>query len=118
MAMLQQALKTSRPVYFIHCARNRAVHAFRETVDGFQATQPQLKRFYDYSEATDADGVDGVGRLDQDRLARWLPHSKDLEAYVLGPQPFMAMVRCHLKVLGVPESQTHFEFFGPASTLD
>jgi nitric oxide dioxygenase len=110
MAMLQQALKTSRPVYFIHCTRNRAVHAFRETVDGFQATHSQLKRFYDYSEATEADGVDGVGRLNQDRLAQWLPDIKDIEAYVL--------VRCHLKVLGVPESQTHFEFFGPASTLD
>ncbi len=118
MAMLQQALKTSRPVYFVHCARNRAVHAFRETVDGFQATHPQLKRFYDYSEATDADGVDGVGRLDQDRLAQWLPTTTDVEAYVLGPQPFMSRVKQHMKALGVPESQTHFEFFGPASTLD
>jgi len=117
MAMLQQALKTSRPVYFIHCARNRAVHAFRETVDGFQATHSQLKRFYDYSDPSEADGIHGVGRLDKDRLAQWLPKTADVEAYVLGPQPFMGMVKRHLKSLGVPENQTHFEFFGPATAL-
>jgi nitric oxide dioxygenase len=121
MAMLQQALKTSRPIYFIHCARNREVHAFRESVDGLQATHPQLKRFYAYSEVTqaaDADGVDGVGRLDKKRLAKWLPSNLDVEVYFLGPQPFMAWVKRNLKVLGVPESQTHFEFFGPATALN
>ncbi len=121
MAMLQQALKTSRPIYFIHCARNRVVHAFRETVDDLQAIHPQLKRFYAYSEVTqaaDADGVDGVGRLDKERLAKWLPSNLDVEVYFLGPQPFMAWVKRNLKVLGVPESQTHFEFFGPASALN
>ncbi len=119
--MLQQALKTSRPIYFIHCARNRAVHAFRETVDGLRATHPQLKRFYAYSEVTQttaADGVDGVGRLDKNRLAKWLPSNLDVDVYFLGPQPFMALVKRNLKALGVPQSQTHFEFFGPASALD
>jgi nitric oxide dioxygenase len=121
VAMLQQALKTSRPIYFIHCARNRAVHAFRETVDGLRTTHPQLKRFYDYSEvteATDSDGVDGAGRLDKDRLAKWLPSNLDVDVYFLGPQSFMALVKRNLKELGVPESQTHFEFFGPASALN
>jgi nitric oxide dioxygenase len=121
VAMLQQALKTSRPIYFIHCARNRAVHAFRETVDGLRTTHPQLKRFYDYSEvteATDSDCVDGAGRLDKDRLAKWLPSNLDVDVYFLGPQSFMALVKRNLKELGVPESQTHFEFFGPASALN
>ena len=118
LAMLQQALKSPRPIYFIHCARNSAVHAFRETVDAWQAMHPQLKRFYCYDEASEADGVDGVGRLDQDRLAQWLPSHMDVDAYFLGPQPFMALVKRNLTALKVPENQTHFEFFGPAVALN
>jgi nitric oxide dioxygenase len=30
----------------------------------------------------------------------------------------MAAVRRQLKALGVPEQQTRYEFFGPASALD
>ena len=30
----------------------------------------------------------------------------------------MALVKRHLKALGVPEAQTHFEFFGPAAALN
>lgn len=118
LAMLHEALKTERPVHFIHCARNRAVHAFRDAVDALSASHPQLKRFYCYDEATEADGVDAVGLLDQERLAQWLPASRDLDAYFLGPKPFMASVKRNLQALGVPEAQTRFEFFGPAAALN
>lgn len=118
LAMLQEALKTSRPVHFIHCARNREVHAFRDTVDAWQANHPQLKRFYCYDQASSADAADAVGWLDQNQLAQWLPTTTDVDAYFLGPKPFMAQVKRHLKALGVPESQTHFEFFGPAAALN
>ena len=117
LAMLEQALKSLRPIYFIHCARNSAVHAFRETVDALQAKHPQLKRFYGYGVASEADDVDAVGRLDQARLAQWLPSSRDVDVYCLGPQSFMVMIKRSLKALDVPESQTHFEFFGPAAAL-
>jgi nitric oxide dioxygenase len=56
--------------------------------------------------------------LDQARLAQWLPESRDIDAYFLGPQPFMRAVKRYLRELGVPESQTHHEFFGPASALN
>jgi nitric oxide dioxygenase len=48
--MLEAALQTRRPVHFIHCARNGAVHAFRDWIDGLAARHPQLKRFYCYAE--------------------------------------------------------------------
>jgi len=41
-----------------------------------------------------------------------------VDAYFLGPKPFMRQVRRQLRELGVPESQTRYEFFGPASALD
>ena len=118
LAMLQAALETERAVHFIHCARDRASHAFRDTVDALAARHPQLQRFYCNDQADAADQVDAVGLLDQQRLADWLPASRDLDAYFLGPKPFMALVKRQLEALGVPEAQTHFEFFGPAAALN
>lgn len=51
-------------------------------------------------------------------LEQWLPAERDLDAYFLGPKPFMAQVRRHLQALGVPAEQSRYEFFGPASALD
>lgn len=115
LAMLSQALQSGRTVHFIHCARNRAVHAFRDTIDALAARHPQLQRFYCYDQADE--GADAVGLLDQARLAQWLPANRDVDAYFLGPKPFMALVKRSLLALGVPEAQTRYEFFGPAAAL-
>ncbi|OCR22781.1 dihydropteridine reductase [Pseudomonas syringae] len=119
LAMLEAALETSRPIHFIHCARNGGVHAFREWVDNLAARHPQLKRFYCYDED---DGVspaaDAVGLLNQARLEQWLPEDRDLDAYFLGPKGFMAAMKRQLKLAGVPEKQSRYEFFGPASVLE
>lgn len=115
LAMLSEALQSGRTVHFIHCARNRAVHAFRDTIDALAARHPQLQRFYCYDQADE--GADAVGLLDQARLAQWLPASRDVDAYFLGPKPFMALVKRSLLALGVPEAQTRYEFFGPAAAL-
>lgn len=119
LAMLEQALATSRPVHFIHCARNAGVHAFRRAVDALAERHTQLQRFYCYEEHDgSADAPDVIGRLTEQQLADWLPQSRDVDAYFLGPKPFMAAVRRQLKAIGVPEQQTRYEFFGPASALD
>ncbi|MHB0852247.1 NO-inducible flavohemoprotein [Stutzerimonas nitrititolerans] len=119
LAMLEEALRTSRPVHFIHCARNAGVHAFRSTVDALAERHGQLKRFYCYEEHQ-GDGAqpDGIGLLTEERLASWLPRERDVDAYFLGPKPFMAAIRRQLKALGVPEQQTRYEFFGPAAALE
>ncbi|AWK98723.1 nitric oxide dioxygenase [Stutzerimonas stutzeri] len=119
LAMLEQALATSRPVHFIHCARNAGVHAFRRAVDALAERHTQLQRFYCYEEHDgSADAPDAIGRLTEQQLADWLPQSRDVDAYFLGPKPFMAAVRRQLRAIGVPEQQTRYEFFGPASALD
>lgn len=119
LAMLEAALATSRPVHFIHCARNGSVHAFRGWVDELVARHPQLKRFYCYAED---DGIspiaDAFGLLDQARLEQWLPQERNLDAYFLGPKAFMKAVKAQLRAAGVPEKQSRFEFFGPASALE
>ncbi|UUZ68896.1 NO-inducible flavohemoprotein [Polaromonas sp. P2-4] len=125
LAMLDAALQGTRPVHFIHFARNRAVHAFRDTIAARKAKHAQLQHFYVYDEhVADTDGTDdagaphATGRVNSEQLARWLPPSRDVDAYFLGPKPFMRQVKRQLRELGVPEAQTRYEFFGPASALE
>lgn len=118
LALLEAALPTGRPVHFIHCARNAHVHAFREWVEAQARLHPHLRRFFCHGEATpDAAPPDALGRLDRERLARWLPRERDVDLYLLGPKPFMASVLRCVKELGVPAAQCHVEFFGPAEEL-
>ncbi|HEK1007816.1 TPA: NO-inducible flavohemoprotein [Pseudomonas putida] len=118
LAMLEAALETRRPVHFIHCARNAQVHAFRDWVDGLAEHHPQLKRFYCYAEDDGSRGAHAVGLLSQDLLGEWMPGERDVDAYFLGPKGFMAVIKRHLKGLGVPEQQSRYEFFGPAAALN
>ncbi|OYT97503.1 MAG: hypothetical protein CFE49_01570 [Pseudomonas sp. PGPPP3] len=118
LAMLEQALHSDRPIHFIHCARHGGVHAFRAWLDGLLAAHPQLQRFYCYSEPRADDQAMASGLLSEQQLAAWLPAERDLDAYFLGPAPFMAQVKRHLSRLGVPAAQCHYEFFGPAQALD
>jgi nitric oxide dioxygenase len=106
-------------VHFIHAARHGGVHAFRKVIDELAANHPQLKRFYLYDERRANDQQpDGVGYLDAALLDEWLPETRDVDAYFLGPIGFMKATKKNLKTAGVPESQTHFEFFGPAAALE
>ena len=119
LAMLDQALETGREIRFIHAARHGGVHAFRDHVDGLAERHPQLKRHYIYAEERDGQPqADAVGLLGNKELGQWLPQSRDVDAYFLGPVPFMQAVKRGLRELGVPEAQTYYEFFGPAKALD
>jgi nitric oxide dioxygenase len=128
LAMLETALARtpSRPVHFIHCARSHKVHAFRRAIDALAHKHPQFERFYCYDEAPAADDAEvaphAVGRIDAASLAQWLPAAaegvRDIDAYFLGPKPFMQQVQRSLRTLGVPDRQVRYEFFGPASALE
>lgn len=119
LPMLERALATGRDIHFIHAARHGGVHAFRDKLEELAAVYPQLRNFYLYAEHSDVHPTPhAVGLLDSDKLAAWLPESRDVDAYFLGPTAFMKMVKHSLYKLGVPESQTHYEFFGPAEALN
>ncbi|BAN49343.1 NO-inducible flavohemoprotein [Metapseudomonas resinovorans] len=118
LAMLEAAQDSGRRIHFIHCARNGSVHAFRDWVEAKAAAVPQLNHFFCYSEPHGDDEPHATGFLSRERLAQWLPVERDLDAYFLGPKGFMAQVKKHLRELGVPEAQSHYEFFGPAAALE
>lgn len=119
LAMLNAALQTSRPIHFIHATRHGGVHAFRDVIDELAERHPQLKRFYVYEKPRQQDDAHHAeGFIDEDRLIEWMPATRDVDVYFLGPKPFMKAVKRHLKAIGVPEKQSRFEFFGPAAALD
>jgi len=119
LAMLEAAISTGRLIHFIHCARNADAHAFRAIVDQLAEQHAHLKRFYCYDEHQGDDyRPDAVGLMTRERLDAWLPDDRDLDAYFLGPKPFMAAIRRQLLALGVPAEQTRYEFFGPAAALE
>jgi nitric oxide dioxygenase len=119
LAMLQAALATQRPVHFIHSARHGGVHAFRDWIDGLAARHPQLKHFYCYEHQRTGDAkAHAYGLLDAQQLDEWLPETRDVDVYFLGPLGFMKAIKKHLKALGVPAKQSRYEFFGPAAALE
>ncbi len=117
LSMLEAAQDSGREIHFIHCARHAGVHAFRDLVEAQRSERPQLRHYVCYSEPRAGDKADAEGFLSLEQLAEWLPEQRDLDAYFLGPKPFMAQIKRHLQALGVPPSQSHYEFFGPASEL-
>jgi nitric oxide dioxygenase len=121
MAMLQATVAShpKRPVTFIHAARHGDTHAFRSTTDAIARAHPQVTTFYCYDTHLDGTAAPhAVGCLDREKLERWLPVDRDVDAYLLGPTAFMRGVKRDLAALGVPASQTRYEFFGPARVLD
>lgn len=117
LPMLHAAHEQNRPVTFLHFARSSRVHAFRDWVDDLVARSGQARRFYCYEESGPAP-ADAHGRPSTELLGRWLPSPRDVDAYFVGPPPFMGQVKHLLGGLGVPAGQMHWEFFGPAAALE
>lgn len=119
LPMLDHALTTGRDVLFIHAARHRGVHAFHARLEELAASHPQLRYVHLYAEQRDGESTQGAaGMLDSEKLAAWLPASRNVDAYFVGPTPFMKVIKHSLHELGVPASQVHYEFFGPAEALN
>lgn len=119
MTMLTAALPTGRPVHFIHAARHGGVHAFRRQVEELAARHPQLRAHFCYERARAGDPAPyATGFIDAALLQQWLPATRDVDAYFVGPKPFMKAIKAALGALGVPAAQSRYEFFGPAAALE
>lgn len=120
LAMAETALRTgNRDVVFIHYARNASVQGFQTVIDEWRERYPQFAAHVVHSDLMPGDVSAGrlTGLPSLAHLRQWLPASRDIEVYFLGPQPFMAFMKRALHELGVPDRQSHYEFFGPAQAL-
>ncbi len=120
IAMAETALQAGeRPVVFIHYARNAQAQAFKDLLCEWSQRFPQFKAYIVYNDASADSAVqpDAVGMPSIEQLKQWMPEDRDVEAYFLGPKPFMAFMKRSLHEMGVPDGQAHYEFFGPAQEL-
>lgn len=120
LAMAAEALEAGlRPVTFIHYARNGQVHGFSQLLQAWRQRYPQFQSHVVYGQATAHDTCtpDAIGMPSVAHLEAWLPADRDVDAYFLGPTPFMAFMKNALHDLGVPDPQARHEFFGPAQAL-
>lgn len=110
-----------RHVTFIHATPNGSVHAMKQHVDKLAQARPHLTAYYCYSNPTDRDretrAFHKEGTLDLDWLKTIVP-DRNASYYFCGPVPFMRAVNQALKDWGVPEADIHYEFFGPAASLE
>jgi nitric oxide dioxygenase len=117
MAMLHETVgnpaTSHRPMHFIHCARTQQEQAFRDAVAEVAAKHPNVVQHNHYSR----EGPNAT-RLNEQHLAKLLPAHRDVEVFLLGTKPFMSGMKKALINLGVPATQVHWEFFGPAADID
>jgi len=107
--------RTTRPVWWLHGARNRDEHAFGAEADALLATLPDAHRVVAYSrpgpgEALGSD-YDMAGRLDLAVLERaGVP--TDADHYLCGPDDFMRAIGAALSARGVRPEHVATEAFG------
>ncbi|MNI07470.1 Flavohemoprotein [compost metagenome] len=118
VSMLETLLEDEqkRDVTFIHAARSRKYHAMKEHISDLDSKYDQLRSYVIYESPAAGEQCDKTGYID----LPWLQTVVDAEAdfYFCGPTPFMRAVNLALKEWGVPENRIHFEFFGPAGSLN
>ncbi|CAM4110901.1 dihydropteridine reductase [Bacillus manliponensis] len=122
MSMLHTAVQQmpNHPIYFIHGALNSDVHAMKEEVKQLTEIHEEVKMYTCYSQPTERDreiqNYNKEGFIDLSWLQSIVP-SKEAEFYFCGPVPFMRHINEILTEWGVSEEHIHFEFFGPATSL-
>lgn len=110
-----------RAITFIHATQNGDVHAFREQVNALAEKHPQLSVYYCYKEPTHRDHEQQLFHKEGYIDSPWLQSiitDTNTAYYFCGPTPFMSAINGILQQWGVPNSDIHFEFFGPAASLE
>ena len=115
VSMLHElAANTSRPVWFVHGARDHLHHPLADEVRRLAHDHPHITLHVAYSRPASNKGpYDSEGRVDTGLLETLLP-GLDADYYLCGPTGFMADVHAQLVELGVESNQIHTETFGPA----
>lgn len=110
-----------RPVTFIHAAQNGNVHAMKEAVATLARSHPQLSVYYCYEKPTVHDRNEKAFHKEGYIDLAWLKQAiadPNAQYYFCGPIPFMQAINRSLREWGIPEADIHFEFFGPAASLE
>jgi ferredoxin-NADP reductase/MOSC domain-containing protein YiiM len=122
LAMLHGAAATSagasRPVWWLHSARDRAHHSFAKEADDLLVTLRASHRYVTYSRPAPGDVLgkhfDRAGHLSPELLHEFgVPRESDF--YLCGPPGFLEDFQKGLADWGVPWPRVHVELFGPVA---
>jgi ferredoxin-NADP reductase/MOSC domain-containing protein YiiM/ferredoxin len=109
--------RSTRPIWWLHGARNHEEHAFGAEVDELLSALPNGRRLVAYSRPGAAEpGADHdiVGRLDLAVLEQ-AEVPKDADYYLCGPDGFMREIGAALTARGVAPERVATEAFGAVS---
>jgi ferredoxin len=122
LAMLYDAANAgaSRPVWWLHSARDRAHHSFGPEADDLLVALRASHRCVVYSRPASGDRLgqdfDRPGHLSL-QLLQELGVPQDANFYLCGPPRFLDDFQKDLAAWGIPDPGVHVEVFGPASAL-
>lgn len=119
MLLWADAEQPDRSIHLYYGVRSSADHAFRYTLQGLAAKNPNIHVtvVYERPLPDDVEGRDFQysGYIDLNLLKRTLPAGVRHRFYVCGPPPMMASLVPALRSSGIAEADIRFEAFGPAS---
>jgi ferredoxin-NADP reductase len=111
------AERSGREIWWLHGARNGTEHPFAAEVRSLLSELPNARSHICYSQPGAADHAgddyDTPGRLSGELIA-WFGVPRNAEAYLCGPESFMADLGASLTGLGFQPSCIHYETFGSA----
>jgi ferredoxin-NADP reductase/MOSC domain-containing protein YiiM/ferredoxin len=103
--------RATRPVWWLHGARNQDEQAFAAEVDDLLSALPDGHRLVAYSQPANGAGHDLAGRLDLAALDQ-AAVPKDADYYLCGPDGFMRAIGAALTARGVAPERVATEVFG------
>jgi nitric oxide dioxygenase len=110
--------KSSRPVSWIHGARDSSTRAFKKDIDALTTENKNTRAVYFSSSPKDSE-VEGQdytikGRIDMDKVGRdvLFTDSDKTQYFICGPTQFMLDVEAKLKSYGVAADRVKMELFG------
>jgi uncharacterized protein len=111
MAKACSHLNPSRPIWFLHGARDGQYHAFRDEVLNLAQQNPNLRVHFAYSRPRpeDAGYFQSAGYVDMALIQTLV--SQDAVFFLCGSPPFMAAIREGLQAWGIPTDRVFFEAF-------
>lgn len=127
VSMLNTLAKTApeRAVTFIHASQNGRVHAMRSHVEALASEYANVSAYWSYEKPSEEDraSMEAYGRGFKEGFIdlAWLQQvvrNKNASFYFCGPVLFMKAIHAALQHWGVPQEDVHYEFFGPAGSLE
>ncbi|HCE45282.1 MAG TPA: oxidoreductase [Lentisphaeria bacterium] len=109
-ALAEEMSAAGRDVILIYANRSRSSIVFEKELDELvEKSKGNLKIVHVLSD--DPEWAGEKGRLDKEKISRFVPDIPEREVFLCGPPMMMKLVRASLSELNVPKARIHFEKF-------